>query len=1083
MSDGSIVFDTKMNTSGVKKGISESKAAVNALLKEIDAATKARDKLEAQYNKATSADTLTQPIKQAEEEAENLKAKIAELQEQMSAVNKLSSLQDEFNRQQAINEQSRLTGQFPAPEEDGSPEKLEALGNQINELKAQLGSVNTDQLQKDLDTNNAQLEKAEATADKLKEKLATTTTKESLQPSLDAANQNVENLYSLAETTTKRSKIGQVFSSISNSVRSGLGKITGLFRSNNGGLDGFNKRLNVGIKSILKYAIGIRSLFVLFNRLRNAIRTGITNMMEVNNGNNAVANSVRSLQTSLTYLQNAWGAAFAPILNAVAPILTTLIDMLAAAGNAIARFMAMITGKGTYQKAVKGANQYAKATSGVGSAAKQAADDVKGQLAAIDEVNDISTQSSSGSSGGGSGGGGGLDYDSMFETAQVAGDSVLDAMKKAIENGDWEGAGKILADKVNSMFASIDWEGAGKSFGTGLAHVIQLAYGFLENLDTHAIGADLAAWVNGAIEGMDWNTAGALLVRGFTAAIDFVMGFFGNLDYAELAQAISSFLEGALDEVTNWLTAKDWSAIGETIVNGIVSFFANVDWSGLASSISSFLGAAIKAAIDLVWGMTSIIPNIADHIIEWWNTDIKGANWQETANNLWNAFKTAIGDVGKWVLTNIVDPFMDSLIGADRWNDMKQAATDIWNGFTEGLKEFFDNPGKWIKEHMIDPFVNWVKNLLGIHSPSTVFIEIGRNVILGLLEGLTQIWDEIKNFFEKGFEEVKKIISEKWEAVKENTKAAWDKITGVLGDAKKAIQDKWQDVKDWFSQHVTDPVKEKFRDLGQSISSKMQSAKQGVQSSWNTVAGFFENVRSGINQKFQDVSGWFREKFNAAKDALKSGFSQSSIHSHMLSVRSSISSVFSGIWSTASSWGRDMMDGLKSGINGAKSYVTSAVSNVASSIKRLIHFSRPDEGPLRDYEQWMPDMMEGLASGIESSMPVVDRAMAKLANHMGGSLQVEPNIPDLALGKVIPAAMSLSGSAASNQQETMQQLVDAVNELREQQNDNSDVIRALETLTSVVRSKKLLTSDVGKAAADYANSEYERTGETIFEGV
>ena len=128
-------------------------------------------------------------------------------------------------------------------------------------------------------------------------------------------------------------------------------------------------------------------------------------------------------------------------------------------------------------------------------------------------------------------------------------------------------------------------------------------------------------------------------------------------------------------------------------------------------------------------------------------------------------------------------------------------------------------------------------------------------------------------------------------------------------------------------------------------------------------------------------------------------------------------------------------------------------------------------------------MMEGLASGIESSMPVVDRAMAKLANHMGGSMQVEPNIPDLALGKVIPAAMSLSGSAASNQQETMQQLVDAVNELREQQNDNSDVIRALETLTSVVRSKKLLTSDVGKAAADYANSEYERTGETIFEGV
>ena len=1122
MSDGSIVFDTKMDASGVKKGISESKAAVNALLKEIDAATKARDKLEAQYNKAPSADTLTQPIKQAEEEAENLKAKIAELQEQMSAVNKLSSLQDEFNRQQAINEQSRLTGQFPAPEEDGSPEKLEALGSQINELKAQLGSVNTDQLQKDLDTNNAQLEKAEATADKLKEKLATTTTKESLKPSLDAANQNIENLHSLAETTTRRSKIGQVFSSISNSVRSGLGKITGLFRSNNDGLDRFNQRLNVGIKSILKYAIGIRSLFVLFNRLRNAIRTGITNMMEVNNGNNAVANSVRSLQTSLTYLQNAWAAAFAPILNAVAPILTTLIDMLAAAGNAIARFMAMITGKGTYQKAVKGANQYAKATSGVGSAAKQAADDVKGQLAAIDEVNDISTQSNSGSSGGGGGGGGGLDYDSMFETAQVAGDSVIDAMKKAIENGDWEGAGKILSDKVNSMFANIDWESAGKSFGTGLAHVIQLAYGFLENLDTHAIGADLAAWVNGAIESMDWSTAGALLVRGFTAAIDFVMGFLLNLDYGQIAIALSHGIEGAMDELTAWLNGIDWAQVGAQSWQNLKDFFGNLDYSGLATSFFTLLGTAFRSCVLLLGGFFG---NIGADIKTWWDTSIQGENWIETASNLLKAIGKGFADIGQWAYKNIIDPFMSALLGEDKWADIKQVASDIWNGFTKGLKEFFDNPGKWIKKHMIDPFVNWVKDLLGIHSPSTVFIEIGRDVILGLHEGLTQKWDKIKDFFDKGFENIKNTISDKWEEVKENTKSAWDKITDVLGDAKKGIKDKWHDVKDWFGQHVTDPVKEKFRGLGQNISSKMDSAKQGVQTSWNTVGGYFGNVRSGINQKFQDVNGWFREKFNSAKDGLKSGFSQSSIYSHMhsvknsigsvfsdvngwfrekfnsakdglksgfsqssiyshmYSVRNSISSVFSGIWSTAHSWGRDMMDGLKAGINSAKGYVTSAARSVASGIKSLLHFSRPDEGPLRDYEQWMPDMMEGLASGIESSMPVVDRAMAKLANHMGGSLQVEPNIPDLALGKVIPAAMSLSGSAASNQQETMQQLVDAVNELREQQNDNSDVIRALETLISVVRSKKLLTSDVGKAAADYANSEYERTGETIFEGV
>lgn len=41
----------------------------------------------------------------------------------------------------------------------------------------------------------------------------------------------------------------------------------------------------------------------------------------------------------------------------------------------------------------------------------------------------------------------------------------------------------------------------------------------------------------------------------------------------------------------------------------------------------------------------------------------------------------------------------------------------------------------------------------------------------------------------------------------------------------------------------------------------------------------------------------------------------------------------------------------------------------------------------------------------------------------------------------------------------------------------------LETLINVVQNKNLLVSDVGKAVVSYANSEYRRTGDTVFEGV
>lgn len=59
-----------------------------------------------------------------------------------------------------------------------------------------------------------------------------------------------------------------------------------------------------------------------------------------------------------------------------------------------------------------------------------------------------------------------------------------------------------------------------------------------------------------------------------------------------------------------------------------------------------------------------------------------------------------------------------------------------------------------------------------------------------------------------------------------------------------------------------------------------------------------------------------------------------------------------------------------------------AAGEVADIIKQYIHFSRPDIGPLRDYEKWMPDMMQGLADGIRQNQYLVANAMQGLASTM-----------------------------------------------------------------------------------------------------
>lgn len=88
-------------------------------------------------------------------------------------------------------------------------------------------------------------------------------------------------------------------------------------------------------------------------------------------------------------------------------------------------------------------------------------------------------------------------------------------------------------------------------------------------------------------------------------------------------------------------------------------------------------------------------------------------------------------------------------------------------------------------------------------------------------------------------------------------------------------------------------------------------------------------------------------------------------------------------------WGKDMIMGLVKGITGSVGAVVGAVKNVASTIATYIHFSRPDVGPLRLYEQWMPDFMSGLAKGIRDNLWMVKDAADALALTTAQPMQLQ----------------------------------------------------------------------------------------------
>ena len=101
---------------------------------------------------------------------------------------------------------------------------------------------------------------------------------------------------------------------------------------------------------------------------------------------------------------------------------------------------------------------------------------------------------------------------------------------------------------------------------------------------------------------------------------------------------------------------------------------------------------------------------------------------------------------------------------------------------------------------------------------------------------------------------------------------------------------------------------------------------------------------------------------------------------------------FTNIIDSAKNWGRDMIMGFVNGIKEKIDALKEGVTSVANVISEHLHFSRPDVGPLRDYEQWLPDMIEGMSKSLDKSAPTLLGKISDLAAAMSMSPTLNGNV-------------------------------------------------------------------------------------------
>lgn len=278
-------------------------------------------------------------------------------------------------------------------------------------------------------------------------------------------------------------------------VLNGLKKLGARLKSIGKHTKSGNRSMLKMLGSALLIGTAMRALFAVMN----SVKEGMNNLAQYSSETNQ---DLSLLKSSLTQLKNSFATAFAPILSVVTPILNSLINSLSKAMTYIGMFMASLTGKGTFVKAIEVQEDYAAGLDSSADSAKDAEKANKGYLSGLDEITKFQDKDSASTSENGK-----VSPSEMFEEVKI--DSPVSnfagIIRQKIEEGDWQGLGAVLAQKVSQVFSGLDFSQIASSIGAKIKNTFDFAIGFIENVNWQGLGSNLWHSILDIVTNIDWS--------------------------------------------------------------------------------------------------------------------------------------------------------------------------------------------------------------------------------------------------------------------------------------------------------------------------------------------------------------------------------------------------------------------------------------------------------------------------------------------------------------------------------------------------------------------------------------------------
>lgn len=662
---------------------------------------------------------------------------------------------------------SALGGETPTYKYKELESELESLSQEIDVTKAKwdelrasnTGGINDEEIKSTLENLDLLYEKYSAVEAKMREKEKFGTDVIKTEPVKEAAAameklaQQEEKLASINDRLkTSYDDVKDSIDSYSNSANNSATKnasdnASKLAKSNEKVADSGKKAANSmketgsaagnaknGIMTLLKYGLGIRSLFVLFNKLRSAVVAGMSNLAQESGSTNS---AISMLWGSLDRLKNSLATAFAPILTAIAPILSKFIDMLSTAATYVSMFFSMLSGKKTYTRALavqkdyaaslsdtaSSAEDVADATNDAADAADAAAEATEKYLSPLDDLNKMDSKSDSGSGSGGGGkspgaggGGGGTGSAPMFTEEQIP-NSFLDNLQKVFD----------LLKKIKDLFMSGFWDGLG-DYKPQLAELKKDLASIKRNLAEIFTGPEVVGAAKRFAESVIYNlgvVAGSIASVGLTLAVNLVGGFESYLSRNK--DRIKKFLVDVFNVGAE--IADEFGLIAKTIAEVFAKTFGTQTAQDLTGNLI---------------GIFASLGGLAVEIFARYERDKMYLAWQPWIDNkdkLVEAINETIAPIQQ--LAQVIEDFLNDTsdkIIAFYDESVKPFIDDIESGCASILATLLDLYNSYVVP-IIDEWGTRLEDL--INGPLTDFVDKFLDVCAKIIDALQQIWNNV----------------------------------------------------------------------------------------------------------------------------------------------------------------------------------------------------------------------------------------------------------------------------------------------------------------------------------------------------